>query len=111
MLVTLFALFPIRIRNLTLKWKAIANTGNCHNCSGYLRLLCLLIDRIFSGPSYHGPITDDFDRNRFHNAEPPERKRFLDCYGGNQPESAADGSMDGFWIWLPAFQANKRIEL
>ena len=41
-------------------------------------VLCLLIDRILSVPSYHGPFTDHFDGNRFHNVEPPKRKSFLD---------------------------------
>ena len=42
-------------------------------------VICLLIDRIASVPSYHGPITDHFDGNRFHNVEPPERTIMGKC--------------------------------
>jgi L-ascorbate metabolism protein UlaG (beta-lactamase superfamily) len=39
---------------------------------------CVLIDRMFSAPRYHGPSTDHFDGSRFHNLEHPERNGLLD---------------------------------
>lgn len=43
-----------------------------------LALIYLIIDRTFSAPRYHGPITNHFNGRKFCNLEPPPRKRFRD---------------------------------
>src|SRR5260370_2393534 len=43
-----------------------------------LALIYLIIDRNFSAPRYHGPISDHFNGRRFRNLEPPPRKGFRD---------------------------------
>ena len=45
---------------------------------GSIAFIGWLIDRVFSAPRYHGPVTDHFNGKRFLNLEPPERKGFLD---------------------------------
>jgi len=45
---------------------------------GGLALICLLVDRNFSAPRYHGSATNHFNGKKFLNLDPPKRKGFFD---------------------------------
>ena len=44
---------------------------------GGLVVTYFIVDRMFSVPGYHGPITDHFNGRTFENLEPPKRKGFM----------------------------------
>ncbi len=46
--------------------------------AGVLALIYLIVDRTFSAPRYHGPITNHFNGRNFRNLEPPERRGLID---------------------------------
>jgi len=46
--------------------------------AGALALIYLIVDRTFSAPRYHGPVTEHFSGRKFRNLEPPDRKGFID---------------------------------
>ena len=45
---------------------------------GGLVLTYFTVDRMFSAPRHHGPITDHFNGRSFENVDPPKRKGFMD---------------------------------
>src|SRR5207244_8820366 len=45
---------------------------------GSIAFIDWLIDRVFSAPRYHGPVTDHVNCKMFLNLDAPERKGFLD---------------------------------